>query len=270
MERPPVVSGTFYPKDPNEIISFIKKNLTQENKVKARGAILPHAGYIYSGKTAIKTLSCIELSKVKKIFLLGPNHTGLGPRISLYPKGYWKTPLGKVGIDWEITEELAKRNNLLQKDTLAHQQEHSLEVELPLLQYFIPEFEIVPILIMQASLLELKQIGALIAEVIQEKGIKEEVLIIASSDMNHYENHNITLEKDQYAIEALLNLNAEELAKRIIEKDISMCGVMPAACLIYCLKKLGIKQANLIEHTTSAQISGDYNQVVGYAGIVFF
>ena len=270
MDRNPVVCGAFYPKNPGEILSFIKNNLGGKDKIKAKGALLPHAGYIYSGKTAIKALSCIDLSKVKRVFLLGPNHTGLGARISLYPKGVWKTPLGAVKIDQEIVQELTNRDILLQKDTLAHQQEHSLEVLLPLLQYFIPEFEIVPIIIMQASLFELRRIGTLISRLIQEKGIKEETLIIASSDMNHYENHNITLEKDRDAIEAILGLNAEELTKRIVEKGISMCGVMPAACLIFCLKELGINQAKLIEHTTSAQVNKDYSQVVGYAGIIFF
>ncbi len=269
MDRKPAVSGIFYPKSRQEIIAFIKSNLGKTQKTKAQGAILPHAGYIYSGKTAVKTLSCIDLSEVKKVFLLGPNHTGLGPKISLYPEGRWITPLGEVEVDNEIAEELADRISILQKETLAHRQEHSLEVELPLLQYFIPEFKIVPITIMQASLPELKQIGSVLAEIILKRKIKNSSLIIASSDMNHYESQDITLKKDEYAIKAVLILNEETLAKTVIEKNISMCGVMPAVCLIYCLKALGVQRAELIEHTTSAQVSGDYSRVVGYAGIIF-
>jgi len=264
MKRKPVVSGQFYPESASEI----KKMLTQfkansPTKVSAKGAILPHAGYIFSGKVATQTVE--KIIPLKRIIILGPNHTGLGEDFSVYPEGAWTTPLGEVEVDKESVEFLLQKN-LLKKDTLAHNFEHSIEVELPILQYFFKEFKFVPIVCNVASLETYYKVAHRIYEGI--KKVKEDIFIIASSDMTHYEPEETARRKDRLAIEAILNLDVENFLEVVKKENITICGVAPISITLILTKLLGATKAEVVLYQTSADISRDYSSVVGYLGAI--
>jgi len=264
MKRTPVVSGQFYPGNASEI----EKMLTQfksnsPTKVSAKGAILPHAGYIFSGKVATQTVE--RIIPAKRVVILGPNHTGFGEDFSVYPEGSWITPLGEVEIDKELVEFFLQKN-LLKKDTLAHKFEHSIEVELPILQYFFKEFKFVPIVCNVASLEIYYKIAQRIYEGIMKA--KEDVLIIASSDMTHYEPEETARRKDRLAIEAILNLDVENFLKIVKEENITICGVAPISITLILTKLLKATKAEVILYQTSADVSKDYTSVVGYLGAI--
>lgn len=267
--RQPIVAGQFYPLKAQELKNYIAGCLDEKpEKIEAIACMLPHAGYIYSGKVAVKTISSINLKK--RIILLGPNHTGYGEPFSIMTEGAWKTPLGEVKIDSKLAKALLSKSRYLKQDSLAHSYEHSLEVELPILQYFSAEFEIIPIILSSDDLNSLKEIGTEIATVIKEEGMADSTLIVASSDMTHYEPQKQAETKDKKAIEAILGLNPEELTKQVRTLRISMCGYAPVAAMLEAAKSLGAKNATLIKYETSAQATGDTQSVVGYAGIVIY
>jgi AmmeMemoRadiSam system protein B len=183
-------------------------------------------------------------------------------------EGAWQTPLGEVGIDAVFARQLLKRSRFLKEDCLAHAQEHSLEVELPFLQYFNPDFRIVPIAFMSGNPQALKEIGKEIALSIKVAGREKQTLIIASSDMTHYEPQKQAEAKDKEALAAILELDEDRLIERVRALDISMCGYAPVAVMLSLVKTLGARQAKLIAYQTSGDVSGDYESVVGYAGVV--
>ncbi len=266
--RKPVVAGKFYPqyaKDINkEIDAFLEDN--KGPKLEAIGCILPHAGYLYSGKVAAVTLSQINIPDI--IILLGPNHTGNGSAYSIMTDGLWETPLGQVGIDRELAQLILRSSNHLEDDSLAHLEEHSLEVELPMLQYFKNDFKIVPIAFMSEEPDILKEIGKDIAGVIRDFDYKGKVLLLASSDMTHYEPVEKAKVKDKEAIEAILELDEDKLMRRIKHFNISMCGYAPVTVMLSAAKALGAKSGRLALYQTSGDITGDKTSVVGYAGVV--
>ena len=265
MIRNPAVAGQFYPGwagELREMISYMTEK--DSEKVDVIGLLSPHAGYVYSGPVAGAVFSRI---KFKDTFvLLGPNHRGMGKPFSIMTEGSWKTPLGEVPIDKELARAMLKASDNLEEDSMAHRHEHSLEVQVPFLQYFKPDVTIVPILLSLANPLVYKEIGKAVAEAI--KGTGSEAIVLASSDMTHYEPHESAKSKDQKAIEAILDLNADELVKRLGEFKISMCGYAPAVSLITAARLLGAKKAELVKYQTSGETSGDYTAVVGYAGII--
>lgn len=265
--RKPVVAGQFYPATASrikeQIESFIDKNAKKED---ALACMLPHAGYIYSGGVASQTASRINLPD--KIILLGPNHTGNGAAFSIMSKGLWQTPLGDIKIDEDLACQILKNSKYLEDDYLAHADEHSLEVELPILQYFKQDFQIVPIVLSSHSVDTLKKLGAEIADVLKGRGALKTVLIIASSDMTHYEPQKDAQRKDNEAIQAILALDEDKLAQRISKLNISMCGYAPVIVMLSAAKLLGAKGAKLIKYQTSGDVTGDKQSVVGYAGII--
>ncbi len=265
MIRSPVVAGQFYPGSPAELRRTIESLVDDKvEKVETIGVVSPHAGYIYSGQVAGAVISRI---KFKGTFvILGPNHTGGGKAFSIMTNGSWKTPLGDVEIDSELGKHILASSSYLEEDHLAHQYEHSLEVQVPFLQYFKPDVRIVPIILAHASGAVYKTVGKELASAI--KASKREAVILASSDMTHYEPHEIAQKKDKQAIEAILDLNEDELLRRVEELDISMCGYAPVVSLISAAKELGAKKAELVKYQTSGETSGDYSRVVGYAGII--
>ncbi len=266
--RKPVVAGKFYPHDAKdinkEIDAFLEDN--KGPKLEAIGCVLPHAGYLYSGKVAAVTLSQINIPD--RIILLGPNHTGNGSAYSIMTDGLWETPLGQVGIDRELAQLILRSSNHLEDDSLAHLEEHSLEVELPMLQYFKNDFKIVPIAFMSEEPNILKQIGKDIASVIRDFDYKGKVLLLASSDMTHYEPAEEAKVKDKEAIEAILELDEDKLMRRIKHFNISMCGYAPVTVMLSATKALGAKSGRLTMYQTSGDITGDKTSVVGYAGII--
>ncbi len=272
MIRQPAVAGRFYEGSPallkKEVGKFIEEGIKKE---KAIGVVCPHAGYIYSGAVAGAVYSRVIIPKT--IILLGPNHTGIGMAVSIFPEGRWEMPNGSVAIDADMAGLILKHSKAATADYQAHLYEHSLEVQIPFLQYFTADFSIVPITIMDTSLRTCRDIGEAIAQAVLERGKEKgekggDALIVSSTDMTHYEMHDSAKAKDKKAIDRILALDPEGLHKTIKENNISMCGFAPTTALLYAARMLGAKEAKLIKYMTSGEVSGDYDQVVGYAGVV--
>ena len=265
MTRNPVVAGQFYPASASELKRMIKGMVEEKAKrQEVIGLISPHAGYIYSGTVAGAVISRIKFKDT--FIIMGPNHTGSGKPFSIMTQGRWKTPLGEVEIDSGLGKQVLASSRYLEEDSLAHLGEHSIEVQLPFLQYFSADFKLVPIMLAYAGGAIYKEIGRALARGIKESGRK--AVIIASSDMTHYESQASAQRKDTQAIEAVLKLDEDELLKRVEEFNISMCGYAPAVSLIVAAKELGAKGVELVKYQTSGDTTGDYSSVVGYAGII--
>lgn len=267
--REPAVAGKFYPASASELRGQIETLIDKKaDKSDVTACVLPHAGYVYSGGVAGATISCANIKD--KVILLGPNHTGYGAAYSVMAKGVWKTPLGELRIDQGLAEAILNNCSYLRADDQAHRYEHSLEVELPFLQYFKGRFEIVPIIFLSEDLSALKEIGKSIAAAITQRGLNDSALIVASSDMTHYESKAQAEKKDKEAIEAILQLDEDKLADNVRRMGISMCGFAPVAAMISAAKALGAKRARLIRYQTSADVTQDQESVVGYAGIIIY
>lgn len=263
--REPVVAGRFYPDQPDKLRADIRSYTEPlvESKLRAIGCVVPHAGYVYSGHVAGAVYEQLELPR--RYVILCPNHTGIGHPLALSPDSAWCTPLGNVQVDRELADALLTAFPLIQPDSAAHRSEHALEVQLPFLQALVPNFQFVPITIGTGRFDVLSALGESIAKTIESSG--ERVMIIASSDMNHYESDAQTRVKDRSAIDRILALDPNGLFDVVHEKNISMCGFGPAVAMITAAKRLGATRAELIKYATSGDISGDRNMVVGYAGI---
>ncbi len=265
MIRNPVVAGQFYPGSASQLRAMIETLVDEKaEKEDVIGAVMPHAGYPYSGPVAGATISRIKFKDT--FIIMGPSHTGMGKPFSVMAEGTWTTPLGEVEIDTELAEKIVAESRYLRKDSLAHQQEHAVEVQLPFLQYFKADVKIVPIILAHADVKSYKEIGREIASGI--KALNSKVVIIASGDMTHYESQAAAEEKDSQAIDAIVNLDEEELTRLFKELNITMCAYGPAVCLIAAAKELGATGAELVKYQTSGDTTGDYSAVVGYAGII--
>jgi len=266
MVREPYVSGEFYPSTENRLNSLIESFKVKEtSKISARGLILPHAGYVYSGKVAAETVS--RVLKKDSIFILGPKHTDYGESFSIWPKGKWKIPYKDIPIDEELASLILKNSKYIKEDYLAHRFEHSIEVELPILYYFFKDFKFVPLACDISSLNIYKSVAEEIVDIVRKN--KLDLLFIASTDMSHYEEDSIARKKDRLAIESIINLDEEDLLKKVKDNNISMCGVAPVAILICILKALQVKKAQVVLYQTSGDVTGDKFEVVGYSGIIF-
>jgi AmmeMemoRadiSam system protein B len=265
MTRQAAVAGQFYPGRPGELRDMISEMIDAgAEKKEVIGVVSPHAGFIYSGPVAGAVFSRIKFTDT--FIIIGPNHRGLGKPLSITTGGSWSTPLGEVRIDSGLAGAILAASSELEEDTLAHRYEHSLEVQIPFLQYFKPDVKIVPIVLAQAATQVYRNIGSSIAATL--KSGKEAAVIVASSDMTHYEKHESAKAKDKKAIEAILSLDADELVRRIGQYDISMCGYAPVICLIAAALEMGAGKAELVKYQTSGDTSGDYSSVVGYAGLI--
>ncbi len=269
MIRKPAVAGYFYPEKREELAEMIgdfKSQSAGEIPIcRAKGAVLPHAGYKYSGLVAAKTVFASEFPRT--FIILSPNHTGLGEAFSIMPQGIWQTPLGQVHIDEHLGKQILQNSHYLKDDPLAHQREHGVEVLLPFLQYVDPDFQFVPIVVAHASGDVYQKIAGEITGVLDSYRGDREISVVASSDMTHFEPKESAEKKDRYAIEAMCALDSENLLKKVREYDISMCGVGPAVIMMEVLKKFGARRSQLIDYRTSGQVTGDYASVVGYAGL---
>jgi MEMO1 family protein len=262
--REPAVAGRFYPANAAALRQDIQSYLSPgAERASAIGCIVPHAGYMYSGQVAGAVFSRLDLPE--HCIVLCPNHTGRGHPLAIMKSGQWKTPLGMLRIDSDLAELLMHALPALTEDSAAHQFEHAIEVELPFLQVLRPEVKFVPVAIGTGQLMILLELGNAIGRVAQQP---KSVLIIASSDMNHYEDDAKTRVKDHKAIKKILALDAAGLHKTVIDESISMCGFGPAVAMLAAAKELGAKNAELIQYATSGDVSGDREMVVGYAGIV--
>jgi hypothetical protein len=265
MVRRPAVAGQFYPGDAGrlkaEVLSYFKESVPRQ---KALAAICPHAGYMYSGRVAGQVFSRVEIPA--DVIIVGPNHRGMGAAQSIMASGAWDMPMGQVEINHILASKIMTHSLRLKDDADAHLYEHSLEVQVPFIQALRPDFKLVPIVLSISSFKECKELGSAIAHGIQDYG--EHVLIVASTDMTHYESHQRALQKDKMAIDKILEMDPEGLLKTVLSQGISMCGVVPTTvALLACLEQ-GAHSAELVAYSTSGETSGDYNQVVGYAGLI--
>ncbi|MEI7542559.1 MAG: AmmeMemoRadiSam system protein B [bacterium] len=263
MIREPLFAGSFYDAKPEDLKNHITE-MTGElvKKTKALGIIAPHAGYIYSGVVAAQVYSAVEIPKT--IIILGPNHTGLGEPISVFSEGKWKTPLGDVAINESLATDILKKCKTALKDTTAHAKEHSIEVQLPFLQYHNKNFDFVPIVLGDYSIEHLKELAVALAKCIEGK----EVLIIASSDLTHYEEAESARAKDALVLDSIEALDPDNMYDEIKDNDISMCGWMPVYVLLQACNILGAKKGKIIKYTNSGDVNGDYSEVVGYGGAI--
>ena len=266
--REPAVAGRFYPGKPEVLArqadQYLAAAAPAEKIGDARGCVVPHAGYMYSGHVAGAVFG--RLPPRAAYIILCPNHTGRGAPLAVMSSGEWRTPLGFVPVDSALAASLRHSCPLLMEDAEAHADEHSLEVELPFLQRSVGTFTFVPIAVGVSRLAALESLGRGIAQTL--KNWQTPVLIVASSDMNHYEPDDVTRLKDRKAIDRILALDPTGLYQVIAQEDISMCGYGPVIAMLTAAMTLGATQAELVRYATSADTSGDRSAVVGYAGIV--
>jgi MEMO1 family protein len=262
--REPSVAGQFYPANADalrrEIAGF---QIKPSSLLKAKAVLVPHAGYIYSGEVAGKVFSSIELPH--RIVMLGPNHTGMGVPLALAPEDAWRTPMGVAMSDAEFNRLLKKECPELKEDASAHRREHALEVQLPFIQTLQPQFQFSAVCVGTDEYSVLETLGHALARAAQTIG--GSTLLIASSDMTHYESAEAAARQDRWAIDQILELNPEGLYRTVLENSISMCGFAPAVAVLIACRDLGATAGQLIDYTNSGEASGDYGQVVAYAGI---
>lgn len=262
MERKPFVSGRFYPADKAELAAQLDSFFEEvPAKAKVFGIVAPHAGYMYSGKVAGAVWCRIEVPDT--VIIIGPNHSGLGAQIAVYPEGHWETPLGKVAVDAETAEKIITNSQYATPDAVAHSNEHSIEVQLPFIQKVNPNAKIVPIAMGNYSHEAINDLIESIDKAIQGK----DALFVASSDFSHYEPEYTAKARDKMAIEEIKKLDWLELFSIVIQKEISMCGLGPIAVVIGLSKLRGAQAGKLVAYSNSGVMSRDFSNVVTYAGI---
>ncbi len=275
--RKPVVAGSFYQGSEKGLHRQIEDCFTHRlgpgkppsiTGTRGRhilGLVSPHAGYVYSGPIATRGFFRLALEdKPDTIVIIGPNHRGIGATTALSGEERWETPLGVIEVDRVSGEQILATCPQVQKDDLAHRWEHSIEVQLPFLQYiYTPGFRIVPIVMLQQDLSTSQELGRAIASALNNK----KGLIIASTDFTHYEPHDAATKKDHIALEAILTLNPEQLESVVHKHNITMCGRGPVMTMLTACKLLGATRASLLGYATSGDITGDLSQVVGYGAV---
>ncbi len=266
MKREAVYAGSFYPASARELKAAIKRTVDEKaTREEVIGYYAPHAGYQFSGVVVGAVVSRVQLKDT--FIIIGVSHQGMGAPFSIMTEGSWETPLGEVQIDSDLAKRILSGSTYLKSDVLAHLEEHSVEVQLPFIQYFRPDVKFVPILLSHGNAAIYKSIGKAIAKAIKESG--KDAVIVASGDMTHYETQKSAQTKDMKAVEAILALDVDLLLDRVRTMNITMCGYATASVLIYAAKELGAGHAELVKYQTSGDASGDYARVVGYAGVIF-
>ncbi len=265
MNRRAVVAGSFYPEEVEELDKMIRSYTPADiPRVKAKGVIAPHAGYIYSGRTAARVFASVEVPDTA--IIMSPNHTGMGEAASLWPSGHWEIPGGSIPVNSELSELLLSSSRVLKEDYNAHLYEHAVEVELPFLYYHNKKISFVPIVLYPLPYEYCVDIGKAIAESIKNLG--KDVLIVASSDMTHYETAESAREKDSLALERIMALDPEGLYNVIRKYEITMCGYIPATIMLIAAIEVGATKATLVDYTNSGEVTGDFSSVVAYAGVI--
>jgi len=266
MKREPAVAGYFYPGKEKDLIKMLKTLIIEgEEKKEAKGLLVPHAGYIYSGEVAGKVYSQAIIPD--DVIILCPNHTGRGESIAIMNEGEWITPIGEVEINTELANLILNNCEEVKIDYRAHEEEHSLEVQLPFLKYLKEKFTLVPICIRTYEYEKLEKLGKGIAEAINN--LKRNILMVASSDMTHYESAAAAKKKDELAINQMKNIDAKGLYETIHKHNISMCGYLPATAMLVALKELKAEKGELVAYSNSGAKTGNYSEVVAYAGMIF-
>ncbi len=277
--RRPAQAGSFYADTEGALRTQIQKSFLSKlgpgaiptvpgkTNQSILGMIVPHAGYIYSGPVAAHSYYRLGTAGlVESVIILGPNHTGLGSGVSTVTEGEWSTPLGDVPIDSKLASEIVKESGIIDVEDEAHRNEHSIEVQLPFLQFIYPRrFKFVPICMMLQDLKTSIEIGRAVSEVASRHG----ATILASSDWTHYESQERAERKDKLAIQAALDMDEKKFQQVIEDNAVSACGHGPVTAMIHAVKLLGAKKANLLAYKTSGDVTGDKSAVVGYAATAF-
>jgi hypothetical protein len=264
MQRQPAVAGQFYAGNSRQLRNDLAALIPEPHGAKAvTGIIAPHAGYIYSGAIAGKVYASIDIPAT--VLILGPNHHGTGAGAALYPEGEWLTPLAPISINARLNSLLQQNVPFISPDNVAHKFEHSLEVQVPFIQYLRPDATISALCLGHGDFESVRRIGEGIAAAIRAYG--EDVLIVASSDMTHYESADSARRKDELALEKVLGFDPQGLLQVCRSERITMCGVVPAAVMLVAAGKLGATQAELVAYGTSGDVTGDNRQVVAYAAV---
>jgi len=273
--RSPAVAGSFYPADPLELNGlidecFVSSPLGPQGTKPTSSAMIagmaPHAGYVYSGPCAAHLYSSLDPA-VKRVIILGVNHWARGHRASLSPWQTWRTPLGEVAVDQALSEILAAQVEFLKLDAPGHAQEHSIEVHLPFLERILGDFTFLPISLSHLTEEECAELGASIADLCKtDADSQQKTFILASSDLSHYLSPKETDRLDRIALERVLALDAPGLLSVVEEKNISMCGVLPTAVMLFAAAALGVKRVRLLKHCHSGDVS-PMRKVVGYASV---
>jgi AmmeMemoRadiSam system protein B len=275
--RPAAVAGSFYPSETEELGRLIDECFessplgpqgARSPSPSLIGGLVPHAGYIYSGPCAAHFYALLE-NPIQRVILLGVNHQARGHRAALSPADSWQTPLGTVRIDRELNHLLQDAVRFLKQDEVAHAREHSIEVQLPFLQRALDEFSLIPISLAHISIEECLELGTAIADVLRnsrQSGTR--TVMMASSDLSHYLSPKETAELDGIALEQVLALNPRALIEAAERENITMCGLLPTAVLLFAANVLGAKQACLLKHCHSGDIA-PMRKVVGYASVAF-
>jgi AmmeMemoRadiSam system protein B len=262
--RSPSVAGTFYPSRADELRRAVDETLPKVPKERALAIVVPHAGYAYSGKVAGAVYGRVEIPQ--DVVILCFNHRGAGSDYAVWRDGVWITPLGRAPVQTELAVAIKEAFLPADFDETGHLEEHSGEVQLPFLQRLRPDLRIVPVALSvgldDRTLRQLQAFGQALA------GLKGEFLVVASTDLNHYENQAKTVEKDKAVIAAIEALDGEALRRTIVERHVSMCGYAPTIAALAYAKAKGAERARTILHATSGEASGDYDRVVGYVGMI--
>jgi MEMO1 family protein len=267
MLRLPAVAGKFYPASPQEISRQIHDFVGDTEpalRVSCRACLVPHAGYIYSGHVAGAVYRRIAFPK--RVIVLGVRHFPYGAEAAINGSGAWRTPLGDLPIAVDLAARIARACPMLVEDSIAHEAEHSLEVQLPFLQLLAPGSTFVPIALGISDFAEMAAVGQGLATVL---AAETELLLLTTSDFSHYENDLTSRRKDRLAIEKILELDARGLFEICRKEKISMCGLGPTVAMLTALKLVGANCSELVRYATSGDVTGDRSAVVGYAGILF-
>lgn len=272
--RTPAVAGMFYPKEKNELKESIHDCIVHEYGVgeskmefgKVYGVVCPHAGYMYSGPVASHSFQSISNQDFELAIIVGPNHWGIGCGVATMKDAVWQTPLGDVEVDSESAQQIHEISKLVEIDFFSHTRDHSIEVQVPMLQEFYKKpFKILPIILNDQEHEFAVEIGSAVAKLAQKK----KSIIIASSDFTHYEENSFAHSQDRALIEPILDLDVERFYKVLNDRRVTACGYGAIASAMVACKELGAKQGKLLKYATSGDIAGDKRSVVGYASIVF-
>jgi AmmeMemoRadiSam system protein B len=275
--RSPCQAGAFYSGTKSSLTKQIEScflhkfgpgklpEVNRKGKRNIVAVVCPHAGYMYSGAVAANSYYAMAKDGVPKTcVIIGPNHTGMGSGVSLMTEGAWETPIGVSPIDTDLAKSIREQTNIIDIDESAHRLEHSIEVQLPFIQYVYGlDVKLVPICMMMQDLTTSCEVGEAISNAVNGSN----VVIIASSDMTHYESQAAASKKDRLVIESILSLDEESLQKVVESQSISMCGYGPITAAIRAAKLLGAKTASLLSYKTSGDITQDKSAVVGYAAV---
>jgi len=274
--RTPAVAGMFYPKETDELKRVIHdcflhnfgpgKNPPVENNQEILGVISPHAGYMYSGPIAANSFYHISSQKPELVIIIGPNHWGIGCNVAVMKEGRWQTPLGDIEVDTESSIKLNEISKMVELDFFSHTKDHSLEVQVPMLQeIYSHKFKILPIILIDQGYKAANEIGKALAKISKTK----KTVIIGSSDFTHYEENSIAYKQDKLLIEPILDLDIDRFYSVLQENQISACGYGAIASTMVACKELGASKGTLLKYATSGDVAGDKSSVVGYASIAF-